>query len=466
MSHETTTGNPYTRGIAEFVSGLRYEAIPAEVRHRIKLLMLDSLGCALYGADLEWCRILQDTFAAVDTTRECAVWGTGRTLSAPHAALANGTAVQGFELDDVHRAGVLHVGAVVLPALIPLAERKAGMSGREFLTSAVAGYEIGPRVGLCMGPAHIASGWHSGATLGVFSAAAGAARGLRLDADRTVHALGIAGTQAAGLMAAQFGAMVKRMHAGRSSQSGLYGALLAAGGFTGIVNVLESEYGGFCTTMSQSKDNFDLAELTAGLGSTWQTMGIALKFYSCVGSNHTTLDAIRDMRAERPFGAKDVRKIVVHGSKVTMEHVGWKYAPQGLTSAQLNLPYCVATWLIEGDCFVDQFTEDKVADPARMALAEKVEVREDPAITAKGAKFRHMVHAEAHLNDGTVLGRTVEAARGSEQKFASDTDVVRKFEKLAQKALPRDRVGKLRDAMLGLEELADAAELARLMVKG
>jgi aconitate decarboxylase len=456
--------NPYTRGIANFVSGLKYDTIPEEVRHRLKLLMLDSLGCALYGADLEWCRILQDSLGKVDKTRDSVVWGTNKKLSAPHAALANGTAVQGFELDDVHRAGVLHVGAVVIPALLPIAE-SARMTGKEFLTAATAGYEIGPRVGLCMGPAHIASGWHSGATLGVFSAAAGAARGLRLDSDKTVHALGIAGTQAAGLMAAQFGAMVKRMHAGRSSQSGLYGALLAEAGFTGIVNVLESEYGGFCTAMSQSKDNFDLKELTAGFGSTWQVMGVALKFYSCVGSNHTTLDAIRQMQEERPFGAKDVKKIVVHGSKVTMEHVGWKYVPQGLTSAQLNLPYCVATLLLDGDCFVDQFTEAKVADPARMALSEKVEVHEDKAITAKGAKFRHMVHAEAHLNDGTVLKRTVEAGRGSEKNFASDADVIAKFEKLAAKALPKAQVGKLRDAMLGLEKLEDAGELARLMQK-
>ena len=465
MSHEATTGNPYTRGMAEFVSGLEYDTIPEEVRHRIKLLMLDSLGCALYGADLEWCRILQDSLAKVDTTRECAIWGTKKKLSAPHAALANGTAVQGFELDDVHRAGVLHVGAVVLPALIPLAERRKGMSGREFLIAAVAGYEIGPRVGLCMGPGHIASGWHSGATLGVFSAAAGAARGLKLDADKTVHALGIAGTQAAGLMAAQFGAMVKRMHAGRSSQSGLYGALLAEAGFTGIVNVLESDYGGFCTTMSQSKDQFDLKELTAGLGTTWQTMGVALKFYACVGTNHTTLDAIRDMQRERRFGAKDVKKIVVHGSQVTVNHVGWKYVPQGLTSAQLNMPYCVATWLLEGDCFVDQFTEAKVADRARMALAEKVEVVHDPAITARGAKFRHLVHVEAHLNDGTVLKRTVEAARGSEKKFATDAEIIGKFEKLASKALPRAKAAKLRDAMLGLEKLKDASELARLLAK-
>src|SRR6202165_450458 len=216
MAHDASNDNPYTRSIAEFVSGLKYEAIPEEVRSRIKLLMLDSLGCALYGADLEWTRILQDTLQQVDSTRACAVWGTNRKLSAPHSALVNGTQVQGFELDDVHRAGVLHVGAVVLPALVALTEIKPGMSGKEFLIAAVAGYEIGPRVGLCMGPEHIGQGWHSGATLGVFSAAAGAARALRLDPLRTVHALGIAGTQAAGLMAAQYGAMVKRMHAGRS----------------------------------------------------------------------------------------------------------------------------------------------------------------------------------------------------------------------------------------------------------
>ena len=463
MAHEASNDNPYTRGIAEFVSSLEYEAIPEEVRARVKLLMLDALGCALYGADLEWTRILQDKLGEIDATRTCSVWGTKRKLSAPHAALVNGTQVQGFELDDVHRAGVLHVGAVVLPALIPVTELKPGMTGKEFIASAVAGYEIGPRVGLCMGPEHIAQGWHSGATLGVFSAASGAARALRLDVDKTVHALGIAGTQAAGLMAAQYGAMVKRMHAGRSSQSGLYGALFAEAGFTGIVNVLESEYGGFCTTFSRSTDRFNLKELTAGFGQVWQTMGVALKFYACVGSNHTTLDALREMQAERPYKADDVQKIVVRGSQVTMDHVGWKYVPQGLTSAQLNLPYCVGTYLIEGDVSAEHFTEDKVADPQRMRYGELVEVHHDKEITGKGAKYRHMVRVELHLKDGTRMERTVESARGSEHKFASEADIVEKFEKLASRALPRAQVESLRKAMLHLEDLPDATRIAQLL---
>ena len=112
-------------------------------------------------------------------------------------------------------------------------------------------------------------------------------------------------------MAAQYGAMVKRMHAGRAAQSGLYGGLLAAAGFTGIVDVFESQYGGFCTTFSRSTDRFDRNKLTAGLGERWETMGVALKFYSCVGSNHTTLDALRDLAGERPFGPDDVERIVV-----------------------------------------------------------------------------------------------------------------------------------------------------------
>jgi 2-methylcitrate dehydratase PrpD len=453
----------YTRDIAKFVSGLQYGAIPPEVRERIKLLILDSLGCALYGAHLEWCRILQDVLAKVDKDASCAVWGTSRRLSAPHAALANGTQVQGFELDDVHRAGVLHVGAVVLPALLAVAELRRKLSGEEFLAAAVAGYEIGPRVGLCMGPEHIGQGWHSGATVGVFAAAAGAARGLSLDAARTVHALGIAGTQAAGLMAAQYGAMVKRMHAGRASQSGLYGALLAEQGFTGIEDVLESEYGGFCTTFSRSTDRFNLAELTAGLGEVWQTMGVALKFYACVGSNHTTLDALAEIRERKHFEIQDIEKIVVHGSQVTADHVGWKYEPRGLTAAQLNLPFCVATYLLEGDCFVDQFSDAIVADPARMALAERVEVKADPTITARGAKFRHLVRVEVHLRNGERLERETEAPRGSEKNFASAGDIIGKFDQLAAHALSKGRVAELRDAVLGLEKLRDAGRIADLM---
>jgi aconitate decarboxylase len=463
MAEHASGDNVHTRAIAQFVSTLTYERIPAEVRERIKLLILDSLGCAIYGADLEWCRILRQTLESVDATRTTSVWGTGQRLSSPHAALMNGTQVQGFELDDVHRQGVLHVGAVTLPALIAVAESHANLSGREFLAAAVAGYEIGPRVGKCMGQEHIGQGWHSGATVGVFSAAAGAARGLSLDPGQAVHALGIAGTQSAGLMAAQYGAMVKRMHAGRSSQSGLYGALLAQQGFTGIVDVFEAPYGGFCTTFSRSQDRFNLSELSAGLGERFETMRISLKFYSCVGSNHTTLDAIRDIQRRRPFTLDEIEKIVVHGSQVTVDHVGWPYRPEGLTSAQLNLPFCVATLLIEGDVFVDQFEPEAVNDGARIDLSRKVEVVHDPAITALGSAFRHKVRVDIYFRDGTVESETREAPRGSEQSFASADDIVEKFRKLTRAVMPANQQGALVDAVMGLEKLPDSRTLITLL---
>ena len=142
------TENSATRGVAEFVANLQYEQIPEEVRHRTKRLILDALGCGLFGANLEWSRILQDRLGKLDATRTCSIWGTGKKLSAPHAALVNGTQVQGFELDDTHLLGILHCGSVILPPLISIVEERPGMSGHEFLTAAVAGYEVGPRVGI------------------------------------------------------------------------------------------------------------------------------------------------------------------------------------------------------------------------------------------------------------------------------------------------------------------------------
>jgi 2-methylcitrate dehydratase PrpD len=461
-----SSNNTHTSAIARFIAQLRYEDIPTEVIARIKLLILDSLGCALYGADLEWSHILRTTLGTLDATKACRVWGTPELLSAPHAVLVNGTLIQSFELDDVHRQGVLHVGAVTLPPLLAVVELRPGLSGRDFLRSAVAGYEIGPRVGKCMGQQHIGQGWHSGATVGVFSAVSGAAAALHLTSDQAVHALGIAGTQSSGLMAAQYGAMVKRMHAGRAAQSGLYGALLAEAGFTGIVDVFESPYGGFCTTFSRSTDRYNLDELSLELGRQWETMRISLKFYSCVGSNHTTLDAIRMMRAKVPFGPDDIASIVVHGSQVTVEHVGWPYEPQGLVSAQLNLPFCVATLLLEGDVFVDQFAYDAVDDKRRIALSKKVSVVHDPSITERGSNYRHMVRVEVHLKNGSRLEQIVEAPRGSEQSFASEADIVGKFKKLVTHAVSDAKADTIVNLVLGADKLVRADQIAEALAKG
>ncbi|HEX9238123.1 MAG TPA: MmgE/PrpD family protein, partial [Xanthobacteraceae bacterium] len=310
---------------------------------------------------------------------------------------------------------------------------------------------------------HIGQGWHSGATVGVFSAAAAAARGLALDTEKTVHALGIAGTQSSGLMAAQYGAMVKRMHAGRAAQSGLYAALLAQRGFTGIVDVFEAPYGGFCTTFSRSQDRFDLTVLTAELGERYETMRVSLKFYACVGSNHTTLDALADIRKRHPFTATDIERIVVHASQVTVDHAGWPYRPEGLTAAQLNLPFCAATLILSGDAFVDQFTPDCVNDRARIELARRVQVVHDPTITARGAAHRHHVRVEVYFRDGSVERETREAPRGSEQCFADQAQIEQKFRKLTRAVSTPERQNTLIDAVLRLDELPDSRAMIDLL---
>ena len=159
--------NPYSMGIANFVSKFELSSVPHEVKHRAKLLFLDSIGCGLYGASLEWTKKLVAAITKIDQNQHCSLLAGLERMGPLHAALVNGTQIQGFELDDVHRKGVLHVGAVTLPPLFSLAELNPKISGNDFLRAAIAGYEIGPRVGLCMGQEHIGQGWHSGATVGV-----------------------------------------------------------------------------------------------------------------------------------------------------------------------------------------------------------------------------------------------------------------------------------------------------------
>ena len=146
-----------------------------------------------------------------------------------------------------------------------------------------------------------------------------------------------------------------------------------------------------------------------------------------------------------------------------MDHVGWRYEPQGLTSAQLNLPYCVATLLLDGDVFVEQFTEEKVTDAERIRVSRKVSVAEDPAITARGKAYRHMVRVRLTLSDGTVMEETVESPRGSEHSFATAEDVIAKFRKLASKRCDAVQVERIVQAVMNAESLTKAADLVALL---
>lgn len=449
-----------TLRLARFAADLRYDAIPADVVRHVELCLLDTVGCGLFGSTLPWSRILLDTLEEVDTAREAAVWGGVRRLGAPHAALANGAAVHAFELDDLHSRSIVHPGSVVVPAALAVAEHRGGVSGCDFVAAMVAGYEVAARVGMSVGAAHLLAGWHPTGTHGAIGAAAAAGSVLGLDAEQMRDALGIAGSQAGGLMAAQYGSMVKRFHAGRAAQSGVYGALLAARGYTGMSDLFESDYGGYCTTFSPTHD---ASALTADLGMVWETAAVGFKPYSTNGSCHPTIDALLDLRRSVGLTAADVERVDIYCSSATKEHVGWAYEPDSVTTAQMNLPYIVSAVLTDGAAFVDQFAEDRIAAAELVELSRRVQVHADADIDARGDAARHATRIEVRRSDGTKLTEQREFARGSAKLPMSADQVAEKFEAMAVKAVDDGRVEQLGNLVDRLHQLAGVEELAEAL---
>jgi aconitate decarboxylase len=450
-----------TQTLAEYISGLSYKSIPQEVVSHIKLCLIDSLGCALFGSTLPWGKIITSFAKEMGKGKGALIWGDGAEVPSTSAPLANGTLIHSFEMDDLHRVGVIHPGAEAIPAADALVRAAGDVDGKRFLTALVAGYEVGCRVAMTGGASQLRRGFHPSATSGTFAAGAAAAKMLQLDPGKTLHTLGIAGTQAAGLMAAQHASMVKRMHPGRSAQAGVYGALLAAKGFTGIEDILEAPYGGFCSTFC---DNPNLSHLTQGLGERFETLNVGCKPYPCCGSNHTSIDALKKILCEYPeVRAENVNKIRIRTTRATKLHVGWPYEPKSMTTAQMNLSFCVAILLHDRDFFVDQITEKSIHSEAVVKTTKAIEVIEDPEFEALGDEGRHGVNLEVELQDGRSYSEKVLHAKGSDKHPMTRAEVLQKFRLLASRVLSRSRVERLEDRLLNLEKLHDARTIAKLL---
>jgi 2-methylcitrate dehydratase PrpD len=453
-------GSP-TRALADYVAAFSYKDLPSEVIAHLKLCLVDSLGCALFGSTLPWGKIIASFAKELGRGKDALIWGDGSEVPSTSAPLANGTFIHSFEMDDLHRVGVIHPGSQAIPATDALVRRVGGVDGKRYLAAVAAGYEVGCRVGMTGGAAQLRRGFHPSATSGTFAAGAAAAKMLRLNPEKTVHALGIAGTQAAGLMAAQHASMVKRMHPGRSAQAGVYGALLAQKGFTGIEDILEAPYGGFCSTFI---DKPDLSHLTDRLGERWETLNVGFKPYPCCGSNHTSIDALKKILRDHPeVNPQNVAKLRIRTTRATKLHVGWPYEPKSLTTAQMNLPFCVAVLLHDREFFVDQVTEKSIRRPDVLATTKKIEVVEDPRFDALGDEGRHGVELEVELQDGSRHSEKVLHAKGSDRQPMTRDEVLRKFDLLASRVLSRPRVEKLRDTLLNLEKLDDARQIGKLL---
>ena len=367
-----------TQDLAAWISRLRYEDLPARTREVVRSALLDTVGCGVYGYRTPWAQMLLAWARAGGAKAEATVWGDAQpSLRAADAALVNGTSSHAFELDDYHNAK-LHAGAVVIPAAVAMAE-KLGADGRSLVTAIAAGYEVMIRSSLALNPsATRMRGWHITGVCGPFGAAAACAVLMGLDAERTAWALGLAGTQGSGLWAFNAdGAMSKRLHAGKAAHSGVMAAELAQLGFTGPTKIYEFEDGGVLKAFSDASDP---APLTANLGRVWHLDSNSVKPYSCCGSTHAYVDAALGLRAKLGGAWDPKRPVRVGLSKVVDVQCGFDYRPSSALNAQMSLRYVVAATLMDGQALPAQFTDQKIADPALVALAESMELVADPKL--------------------------------------------------------------------------------------
>lgn len=446
-----------TATLATFCAELEYGHIPAPAIERIKTSLLDSIGCCLYGATLPWTRRVQDLVLDEGATPVASLLGRGKKTSVSQAVLANSTAGHAFELDDIHKESIVHAGSIAAPVALAFAESRSTMTGRDVIVAMTAGYEIGTRVGAAATLSLFFRGFHPQGTSGVFVATATAARAINLDSKQTQHALGIAGSQAGGLMAAQEGAMVKRFHSGRAAQSGVYATLLAAKGFTGITDVLEAPYGGYLSTYS---DKPAPHRLTEGLGTTWETLAVGYKAHASVTSIHTALDGLASIMRNHALSATDIEKIKVGLSTMTHVHCAWRYEAQGVTAAQMNLYYGLAVVAIDGAAFVEQFVEARLRDPAILDFIRRIEAHVDPDIDAMGPAFRHASVMEVVTRDGRSFRQRTLNRRGSPEVPLSVDEIRHKFREITKPCLSRA----LAEEMIELvAELEDPRSLPRLL---
>ena len=460
MTQAPSLAEHATRDLARFAAALRYQDIPASVIAHIKLCLLDGLGVALFGAFLPWTGHVRAMCVAEGATPAASFWGSPDRGSVAQAALVNGTAGHAFEMDDIHKESIVHPNSLACPVALAFAEAADGMAGRDVLTAIVAGYEVGTRVGNAATMALFLRGFHPQGTNGVFVAAATAGRILGLDAGQMLHALGIAGSLAGGLMAAQEGAMVKRLHAGRAAQAGVQAALLASRGFSGISDVLEAGYGGFLSSFS---GNPNPVRLTAGLSETWETAEVGFKLYPSVTSIHTALDSLDAIMTGHRLTADDVARISVGCGHMTYVHTAWPYKPAGVTAAQMNMFHGLAVMALHRDASAGQYQDALLSDPAVLAFIPRITAYEDAGLEAMGAAYRHACRMEVVTRDGRTLRHECLVRRGSPEDPVGQEAVVRKFAGNVRDILSPAEAAQLRDLTLRFDELENTNAVTRLL---
>jgi 2-methylcitrate dehydratase PrpD len=445
--------------IAALGERLKYEDISLEVLTNAKKFILDVTGVILGAKEVTSSKIITDTVFELGGNPESTVMGHGVKTSPMMAALANGVQGHAMDFDDDHREGTQHSSVVVFPALLALAE-KYGATGKEFLTAFILGSEVTIRLGEAFLGQTYYQGFHPTGTCGVFGAAAGAMKLLKLDKEKMVMTLGIAASQAAGI--GEFnsnGSWTKRFHAGHSAMGGVLSAMLASKGYTGPRTVFEGK-DGFMRAFSY-KDQYDCKIITNDLGKRWDMNDVSIKVHACCRFSAPLADCAVDLY-HQGVNPDEITEVLAKANNFTIRQLCFpedlKVRPQNVVNAQFSLPYAIAVGIIKGRASVPEFTDEAIKDPKVLELAAKVKWEVDPEIEAVYPK-RYPATVIVKTKSGKEYTAHVEFPKGDTENPVSFEEAIEKFRFVAGLTIGASKVERIIDIISNLEKVEDMRAL-------
>jgi 2-methylcitrate dehydratase PrpD len=443
---------PVTAELTRRLATTNYAELPEDVRALACQCLLDFVAVSVAGAGETLTGLLRNEALEEGGTPIASLIGHPARVSPQQAALINGAASHALDYDDVNFAMNGHPTVTILPALVALAEAR-GASGRELLAAFVAGYETACRIGALVLPGHYAQGFHATATLGSFGAAAACAHLIGLNAETTAIALGIAGTQAAGLKS-MFGTMCKPLHAGLAARNGLMAAKLAARGFSSRADVLECPQG-FAAT--HGPDFHPQAALSdAAIGS--HLRNNLFKYHAACYLTHAPIEcarALRDEHAITPDAVRTAELRVESGASAVCHILAPKTGLEAKFSLRLNTAFALAGI---DTARLDTYSERLTNDPAVVRLRDKVVVDFVPGWPPTLAELR------VDLLDGRTLTTRFDSGVPSSDLAAQGRRLVAKFFSLVEPVLGRPRAEQIAGAVFAFDRLERASDLTRLCV--
>jgi len=450
VPHPPTHGLSVARRYARFVLDLTLNDLPPPVVAKATVLALDTLGSCLASSTQEFGRAVLQAAEGLGGPRESTLIGSKVKAGAASAALANGTLAHGLDFDDTREDAIVHTGSVAVTTALAVGEA-LGASGRAVLEAMIAGVEVMCRVGLAVPGRFHARHYHPTALTGSFAAAAVAGKLYGLTQDQLVHAFGICGSQAGGIIEyLADGSWTKRLHPGWAAHAGVAATLLARSGFTGPESVFEGDHG-FYAAFAGGYEKTRLEGLLASLGRYWELLQLTFKPYPCGSIAHPYMDCalrLRERHAIRPEQIAEIRCRTAEGPIPRLwEPLHAKHRPPNGYASKFSLPYLLAVILVKGRATLAEFTDEAVQDPTVLAVAGKVAYEVDPTIDYPR---QFIGHVAVRLQDGRLLEERQDHPRGGPDFPMTREELVAKFRGNAALAVPDEQSARVIRIVEGL----------------